>query len=350
MAADIVRALLRRPAGLISACLLILLYGAALFAPFLSPSIPSAQNLQRTYHPPTALIWQNGRLCVQRYKLVDPSTASYQPLPDEAIPLQWFSKGVPYKFLGLIPADRHLFTIPTSDPIYLLGSDATGRDVFTRLLYGAGISLSIGLIGVALTSFLGLTIGGLAGYLGGWPDTLAMRLTEFLMAVPGLYLLLALRAALSSRFPSDATFLLIVVILSALGWAGTARVVRGLVLSLRERPFILAANILGQRPWTILFRHLLPNTFSYLIVAATLSVPGYILGEAALSFLGLGIQEPASSWGLMLGQAQDIKIFMLNFWWLLTPGLAIILTVIAFNLLGDALRDAVDPKFRLPGR
>jgi peptide/nickel transport system permease protein len=350
MAADIVRALLRRPAGLISACLLILLYGAALFAPFLSPSIPSAQNLQRTYHPPTALIWQNGRLCVQRYKLVDPSTASYQPLPNEAIPLQWFSKGVSYKFLGLIPADRHLFTIPNSDPIFILGSDATGRDVFTRLLYGAGISLSIGLIGVALTSFLGLTIGGLAGYLGGWPDTLAMRLTEFLMAVPGLYLLLALRAALSSRFPSDATFLLIVVILSALGWAGTARVVRGLVLSLRERPFILAANILGQRPWTILFRHLLPNTFSYLIVAATLSVPGYILGEAALSFLGLGIQEPASSWGLMLGQAQDIKIFMLNFWWLLTPGLAIILTVIAFNLLGDALRDAVDPKFRLPGR
>ena len=350
MAADIVRALLRRPAGLISACLLILLYGAALFAPFLSPSIPSAQNLQRTYHPPTALIWQNGRLCVQRYNLVDPSTASYQPIPNEAIPLQWFSKGVSYKFLGLIPADRHLFTIPTSDSIYLLGSDATGRDVFTRLLYGAGISLSIGLIGVALTSFLGLTIGGLAGYLGGWPDTLAMRLTEFLMAVPGLYLLLALRAALSSRFPSDATFLLIVVILSALGWAGTARVVRGLVLSLRERPFILAANILGQRPWTILFRHLLPNTFSYLIVAATLSVPGYILGEAALSFLGLGIQEPASSWGLMLGQAQDIKIFMLNFWWLLTPGLAIILTVIAFNLLGDALRDAVDPKFRLPGR
>ena len=350
MAADIVRALLRRPAGLISACLLILLYGAAIFAPFLSPSIPSAQNLQRTYHPPTALIWQNGHLCVQRYKLVDPSTASYQPLPDQAIPLQWFSKGVSYKFLGLIPADRHLFNIPTSDPIYLLGSDATGRDVFTRLLYGAGISLSIGLIGVALTSFLGLTIGGLAGYLGGWPDTLAMRLTEFLMAVPGLYLLLALRAALSSRFPSDATFLLIVVILSALGWAGTARVVRGLVLSLRERPFILATNILGQRPWTILFRHLLPNTFSYLIVAATLSVPGYILGEAALSFLGLGIQEPASSWGLMLGQAQDIKIFMLNFWWLLTPGLAIILTVIAFNLLGDALRDAVDPKFRLPGR
>jgi len=350
MVADIVRALLRRPAGLISAFLLIVLYGAALFAPFLSPSIPSAQNLQQTYHPPTALIWQNGRLCVQRYKLVDPSTASYQPLPDQAIPLQWFSRGVSYKFLGLIPADRHLFAIPTSDPIYLLGSDATGRDVFTRLLYGAGISLSIGLIGVALTSFLGLTIGGLAGYLGGWPDTLAMRLTEFLMAVPGLYLLLALRAALSSRFPSDATFLLIVVILSALGWAGTARVVRGLVLSLRERPFILAANILGQRPWTILFRHLLPNTFSYLIVAATLSVPGYILGEAALSFLGLGIQEPASSWGLMLGQAQDIKIFMLNFWWLLTPGLAIILTVIAFNLLGDALRDAVDPKFRLPGR
>jgi len=350
MAADLLRHLLRRPAGWISACLLLLLYGMAIFAPFLSPTIPSAQNLQRTYHPPTTLVWQDGRLCVRLYKLVDPSTANYEPLPGQAVPLEWFSKGAPYKLLGLIPSDRHLFSVPTPAYVYLLGSDATGRDVFTRLLYGSGISLGIGLVGVALTSILGLTIGGLAGYLGGWADSLAMRLTEFLMAVPGLYLLLALRAALSSRLPSDATFLMIVVILSALGWAGTARVVRGLVLSLRERPFILAANIIGQGPWTILFRHLLPNTFSYLIVAATLSVPGYILGEAALSFLGLGIQEPSSSWGLMLGQAQDIKIFMLNFWWLLTPGAAIIVTVIAFNLFGDALRDAVDPRFRLPGK
>ena len=350
MAAELLRNLLRRPAGLVSACLLLLLYGMALLAPFLSPTIPSAQNLQRTYHPPTGLVWQDGRLGVRLYKLVDPSTASYEPISGQAAPLQWFSKGAAYKLFGLIPSDRHLFTVQPPAYIYLLGSDATGRDVFTRLLYGSGISLGIGLVGVALTSILGLTIGGLAGYLGGWADTLAMRLTEFLMAVPGLYLLLALRAALSSRLPSDATFLMIVVILSALGWAGTARVVRGLVLSLRERPFILAANIIGQRPWTILFRHLLPNTFSYLIVAATLSVPGYILGEAALSFLGLGIQEPSSSWGLMLGQAQDIKIFMLNFWWLLTPGAAIIITVIAFNLFGDALRDAVDPRFRLPGK
>ncbi len=350
MAADLLRALLRRPAGMISAFLLLFLYGVAAFAPFLSPTIPSAQDLQRTYHPPTSLIWQNGRLCVRLYRLVDPSIANYEPLQGQAAPLHWFSKGPDYKLFGLVPSALHLFTVDAPAYVYLLGSDATGRDVFTRLLYGSGISLGIGLIGVVLTSFLGLTVGGLAGYLGGWADSLAMRLTEFLMAVPGLYLLLALRAALSSRFPSDATFLLIVVILSALGWAGTARVIRGLVLSLRERPFILAANILGQRPWTILFRHLLPNTFSYLIVAATLSVPGYILGEAALSFLGLGIQEPSSSWGLMLGQAQDIKIFMLNFWWLLTPGAAIILTVIAFNLLGDALRDAVDPRFRLPGK
>ena len=350
MVAELFRHLLRRPAGLVSACLLLLLYGMALLAPFLSPTIPSAQNLQRTYHPPTALVWQDGRLCVRLYKLVDPSTATYEPLAGQAAPLHWFCPGNPYKLFGFLPGDRHLFGVSAPAYIYLLGSDATGRDVFTRLLYGSGISLGIGLVGVALTSILGLTIGGLAGYLGGWADSLAMRLTEFLMAVPGLYLLLALRAALSSRLPSDATFLMIVVILSALGWAGTARVVRGLVLSLRERPFILAVNILGQRPWTILFRHLLPNTFSYLIVAATLSVPGYILGEAALSFLGLGIQEPSSSWGLMLGQAQDIKIFMLNFWWLLTPGAAIIVTVIAFNLFGDALRDAVDPRFRLPGK
>ena len=167
------------------------------------------------------------------------------------------------------------------------------------------------------------------------------------MAIPGLYLLLALRSAFAQHFSSDQMFFLIVIILSFIGWSGTARVIRGMSLSLRERPFILAAEVMGQSPWKILWRHILPNTFSYLIVAATLSIPGYILGEAALSFLGIGIQEPSASWGLMLAQAQEMKVFMLNFWWLLTPGFAIFITVIAFNVLGDVLRDLVDPKLRV---
>ena len=184
MGADLLQSLLRRPAGLLSAALLLLLYGAALFAPFLAPTVPSAQDLQRTYHPPTALVWEDGRVCVRLYRLVDPSTAAYEPLPGQAAPLRWFSGGPSYKLFGLLPAKTHLFTVESPAVVYLLGSDATGRDVFTRLLYGAGISLGIGLVGVFLTSLLGLTIGGLAGYLGGWADSLAMRLTEFLMAVP----------------------------------------------------------------------------------------------------------------------------------------------------------------------
>ena len=174
-----------------------------------------------------------------------------------------------------------------------------------------------------------------------------MRAVEFLMAIPGLYLLLALRSTLAPHFESAQMYLLIVVILAFIGWAGTARIIRGLALSLRNRPFVLAAECMGQSTGKILIKHILPNLASYLLVAATLSIPAYILGEAALSFLGLGIQEPSASWGLMLSQAQnDMKVFMLNFWWLLTPGAAIFITVIAFNVLGDVLRDIVDPRMK----
>jgi peptide/nickel transport system permease protein len=175
-----------------------------------------------------------------------------------------------------------------------------------------------------------------------------MRVVEFLMAIPGLYLLLALRSTLAPHFASAQMYVLIVLILALIGWASTARVIRGMALSLRNRPFVLAAETMGQSTGKILRKHILPNLTSYLLVAATLSIPGYILGEAALSFLGLGIQEPSASWGLMLKQAQnDMKVFMLNFWWLLSPGVAIFLTVVAFNLLGDVLRDIVDPKMRV---
>lgn len=333
--------------GLAALCVLAFLYLVAIFAPVLAPYETSTQSLSKTYHPPTALTWVDGGLHVRVYEQVDP--AEYRKT-DQTAPIRFFAKGYEYKILGLIPWDRHLFSVEAPERIYLMGSDSTGRDVFSRLLYGSQISLSIGLIGISITMTVGFIVGGLAGYFGGIADSLAMRFVELLMAVPGLYLLLALRAALADKFTSDQMFILIVVILAFIGWAGTARIIRGLALSLRQRPFVLAAEVMGQSSWKILIRHILPNTFSYLIVAATLSIPAYILGEAALSFLGLGIQEPASSWGLMLSQAQDSKVFMMNLWWLLIPGGAIFVTVIAYNVLGDALRDIVDPKMKTQTR
>lgn len=352
--------LIRRPAGAFLLGLLLLMYAAALFAPFLATHRTSDQNLARTFHPPTALTWDGGP-AVRLYELTDPTTARYTPIPGESLPLRIFAQGFEYKLFGLIKTTRHLI-IPDYDalsqrlghpvtaadhPVFLLGSDGTGRDVYSRLLFGSQISLTIGLIGIGITMTIGFLIGGLAGYFGGRFDFIAMRLVEFLMAVPGLYLLLSLRSALAPHFESAQMFIVIVIILSFIGWAGTARILRGMSLSLRNRQFILAAESMGQSTSQILIKHLLPNLASYLLVAATLSIPGYILAEAALSFLGLGIQEPSASWGLMLQQAQrDLKVFFLNFWWLLTPGAAIFVTVVTFNLLGDILRDIVDPRMK----
>ena len=347
---SIFREILRRPLGRVSLLTLLALYLGALFAGFLATQPVNTQDLDTTYHPPTRLTWHDGGLAVQAYRLVDRSGPSYEPVPGEAHRLRLFAPGFEYKLLGLVPLKRHL--LQPADPaakLYLLGSDSTGRCVFSRLVYGSRVSLLIGLVGITITMFLGLLVGGLSGYFGGRIDFFAMRGVEFLMAIPSLYLLLALRSVLAPRFSSDQMFFVIVIILSLIGWAGAARVLRGMSLSLRRRQFVLAAESMGQSPLRILRLHILPNLASYLLVAATLSIPGYILGEAALSFLGLGIAEPASSWGLMLSQAQNIKIFMLNFWWLLTPGAAIFVTVIAFNLLGDVLRDIVDPRTKSGG-
>ena len=257
-------------------------------------------------------------------------------------------KNSDYKIFGLIPFKYKLFTADSSEKdarIFLLGSDATGRDVFSRLLYGARISLSIGFIGIAITMVIGFIVGGLSGYFGGTFDFISMRFVEFLMAVPGLYLLLAMRSALAQHFDSAQMYIMIVIIISFFGWAGTARVIRGMSLSLAKSQYVQASKAMGQSPIKIILKHFLPNVLSYLIVGATLSIPAYILGEASLSFLGLGIQEPSASWGLMLAQAQnDTKVLMLGFWWMLSPGIAIFATVLAFNMLGDILRDIADPK------
>lgn len=339
----------KRPLGLAALITLGILYLCAIFASFLAPYEVSKQQLNKSYHPPTTLKWGKEGFYINGTRVDVDNPGRYQIKPDEKIPVHFFSKGYRYRLLGIIPIDRHLIQIAQNDDearIYLLGSDELGRDVFSRLLGGAQISLSIGFIGITITMVLGFLVGGLSGYFGGTLDFLSMRLVELLMAIPGLYLLLALRSSLAPYFKSDQMYLVIVIILSCIGWATTARIIRGMSLSLGLRPFVLAAKTMGQSTSKILIKHILPNLASFLLVAATLSIPGYILGEAALSFLGLGIQEPSASWGLMLKQSQQMKVFMLNYWWMFTPGFAIFITVIAFNILGDTFRDIIDPKMQ----
>ncbi len=334
--------------GMAAFIVLAMLYLGAVLAPFLAPYSSADQDLARIYHPPAKIVFKEGGLHAQIYENTDRLACRWEPAAGRTAPIRFFAKGREYKLLGFIPCSRHLFQVEEGQRIYLLGSDGSGRDVFSRLLFGSQISLAIGFLGIVITMTLGFLAGGLSGYFGGAFDFVAMRFCELVMAIPGLYLLLALRAAFVKQGLSSAQmFAAIVVILAFIRWAGTARIIRGMALSISRQPFVLAAETMGQSAVKILLKHILPNVASYLLVAATLSIPGYILGEAALSYLGLGIQEPSASWGLMLSQAQEMKTFMLGFWWLLTPGLAIFITVIAFNVLGDALRDIVDPKMRV---
>ena len=342
---------LRRPAGAVSLSVLFVLYLGALFAPFLAPYPITQQNLASPYHPPSGLAWKDGGLHAKLYEQAESGSSRYVQKEGEAgtAPLRLFAGSEPYRLLGLFPLRHTLFGIESDDPsarFYLLGADDTGRDIFSRLLHGSRISLSIGLIGVSITLMMGFFVGALSGYFGGTFDFVSMRLVELLMSIPTLYLLLALRSALIEPGLSPVqVYMVIVVILAILGWAGTARIIRGMTLSIRNRPYVLAAECMGQPAVRILLRHILPNVSSYLLVAATLSIPGYILGEAALSFLGLGIAEPSASWGLMLKQSQgNMIVFFMNFWWMLAPGFAIFATVIAYNVFGDVLRDVVDPK------
>ena len=340
--------ILKVPRGAIAFSVLLVFYLGAIFADFIAPYDAETPCLSTPFHPPAKLFFKEGGLHAQIYENADPSVSKYIPVEGAGVPVKFFVKKPGAKLLGFIPINRALFGADSPDPnarIYLLGSDATGRDVFSRLMYGAKISLSIGFIGIAITMVIGFIVGGLSGYFGGAFDFVSMRLVEFLMSVPSLYLLLALRSALAPHFSSSQMYVMIVVILASIGWAGSARVIRGMALSLSKRQFVQAAQAMGENPLKIVLKHFLPNVLGFLIVSATLSIPAYILGEAALSFLGLGIQEPSASWGLMLSQAQnDTKILMLGFWWMLTPGLAIFMTVLAFNVLGDLMLAIANPK------
>lgn len=343
----------RSPLAVAGAVLLLVLYAAAAFAPFVAPYGETGSDRERFFQPPQPLRWvhADGRVSLRPFVYAMRPEATGQRYREDrgrALPLRFFVKGVPYRLFGVIPWDRHLYGVDAPDRVYLLGADMVGRDLLGRALFGAQVSLTVGLIGIAVSFTLGLLLGGIAGYHGGWVDALVMRFTELLLSIPGLYLILALRGVFPAQLPSRQTYLAIVAILSLLGWAGLARVIRGMVLSLRRSEYVLAAEALGLGRMRILWRHILPNTMSFVIVAATVAVPGYILGEVFLSFLGVGVQPPAASWGNMLNDARGIRAMTSFPWMLFTPAVAVFVTVMAFNFFGDGLRDALDPR-RNPG-
>lgn len=350
------RRLRRNRVAMASWWVLVALYAAALFADALAPYHFDDERRDLSYHPPTHvhILDREGRWHRPFVYATRPTLGAYHRRqfvddPTTRYPIRLFTRGHEYRLLGLVQTDRHVIGVEAPARLYLLGADSRGRDLFSRLLYGARVSLSIGLAGVVISFAIGLFVGGLAGYFGGWVDDLLMRLCEMVMMIPGFYLLLALRAAFPPELSSVQVYLLIVIILAFIGWAGLARVIRGLAFSLREREFVIAARAAGRSHVGIIVSHLLPNTASYAIVAATLSVPGYILGEAALSLLGLGIQDPHASWGNLLSEAMAIAQIRLHPW-VLWPGAFIFLVVMAYNFLGDGLRDAFDPRLEVVRR
>ncbi|MBU1122808.1 MAG: ABC transporter permease [Candidatus Omnitrophota bacterium] len=328
------------------------LYLLVMFAPFFSPYSYDQDDVLNSYSPPTKIHFLNIReqqvglfIYGHSFEVDDYYRRIYSEDKTKIYPINFFVKGFKYKVLGLLETDRHLFGV-REGKVFLLGADLKGRDIFSRVLYGGRISLSIGLIGATISFVIGLLVGGASGYFGGKVDNLLMRLCEMVMMVPSFYLMLALRASFPPNLSSAQVYFLIVVILSFIGWASTARIIRGMAISLRENDYIYAAKACGLGHFKIIVRHILPHTLSYAVVAIVLSIPAYILGEAALSLLGLGIQEPQASWGNLLSGAMGIVNIRL-YPWILTPGLFILVTVICFNVLGETLRDKLDPKRKI---
>ncbi|NGN67730.1 ABC transporter permease [Streptomyces sp. A7024] len=333
------------------AVIVLLAYFVVAFAEILAPASASTTDPKRTYAPPQMvkvdLSWEDGlQFYANGYTSKrDPET--YEQIhtedPDKRIPLKFFAKGDSYEMWGLIPGDRHLFGAANpDDKVSFLGTDRSGRDLLSRIIHGARVSLSIGLVGVGVSFLLGLFFGGISGYFGGAPDLVIQRIIEFLMSIPTLPLWLALSAAVPDEWGPLARYFAITTILSVIGWTGLARVVRGRFFSLREEDFVTAARLDGCGRRRIIFRHMVPSMSSHVIASITMAVPGMILGETAMSFLGLGLQSPAVSWGVLLQEAQNIRTVE-TAPWLLIPGAAVFITVLAMNFVGDGLRDSADP-------
>jgi peptide/nickel transport system permease protein len=332
-------------AGLV---MLSLMYFIALFCGFLSPYDPQVTRAGLRNLPPMKIhIMDEGKLRTPFiYGLVegyDPVTYKQLYVDDREhiIPLRWLVRGDSYKIAALIPGNIHLFGTG-EESIHLFGTDSMGRDLFSRCLTGAQISCTVGLIGVMLSFIIGLILGGISGYFGGWIDTIIQRVIDFIISIPTLPLWMALAAAVPAQWPVLRVYFTIVVILSLVGWTHLARTVRSKFISLKNEEFVKAARIAGTSSFRIIIRHMIPMFTSHLIASLTLAVPGMILGETSLSFLGIGLRPPAVSWGVLLMDAQNIRNVAL-YPWTLFPCLFVIVTVMGFNFLGDGLRDAADP-------
>ena len=340
--------LIKHKVAVAAGIILLLMYLIVIFCEFLSPHTPAKRYPDYLYTKPTQIrFFHEGKL-IGPYiygltKEIDEETFRRLFVDDREVihKVRLFVRGEEYKLWGLIKSNLHLIGTDGA-PLFLLGTDRLGRDLFTRIIYGSRISLTVGLVGIFFTFIFGLTLGGLSGYVGGAVDTVIQRTIDMLISIPTIPLWMALAAALPRDWPPLRIYFGIVIIFSVIGWTGLARVVRGKLLSLREEDFVLAADVAGASRARIIRKHLIPSFASYIIVNLTLSIPAMILGETALSFLGLGLQPPVVSWGTLLQDAQNIQAIA-HYPWLLSPCLFVIVAVLMFNFLGDGLRDSVDP-------
>jgi peptide/nickel transport system permease protein len=340
--------------AVVSVYLLAIFYLVALFADFVAPYEKSQRFDKAIYASPSEIhfVDSQGNLALpfiyRTTSKTDLETFRYKPVVEDKTTqyrIKFFVKGEPYLLAGLIPMDIHLFGVEGGLPLFLLGADHLGRDLFSRIIFASRVSLLVGFGGVIVSFLLGILLGGISGYFGGAVDIVIQRFIELLMSVPQIPLWMALSAAIPQEWTGIQTYFAITIILSLMGWTGLARIVRGKILSLREEDYVTAARISSAGPLSIIFRHLLPGFTSYLIVHITIAIPYMILGETTLSFLGLGIQTPDVSWGSLMQRAQDVTVIT-NYPWLLLPAVFIVYAVILFNFVGDGLRDAADPYSR----
>jgi peptide/nickel transport system permease protein len=332
-----------------SGIILLLLYFSILISEVIAPYGLNSRNADFLYTPPQSVNWFHegsfqGPFVYGNKSELNMETFKWETRTDTSKidKLRFFCSGDEYKIWGVFNADFHLVCPAKDGTFFWLGTDRLGRDMFSRIVYGTRISLTIGLIGISISFLVGLTLGGLAGYFGGWIDNVVQRSIEIIRSLPELPLWLALSAALPANWSPILVFFGITIILGLLDWPGLARAVRSKLLALREEDYVKAAELMGAKPKRIIARHLLPNFMSHLIASATLSIPSMILGETALSFLGLGLRPPVTSWGVLLNEAQDLTAIQI-YPWIMTPMIPVIIVILAFNFLGDGLRDAADP-------